>query len=64
MTEKKTQRFESEVLGLPPLKMILVHAKDEDQPTENNPLLAEKSEGSTDKEQAVRRLIEHLNKKS
>jgi hypothetical protein len=64
MTEKKTQRFESEVLGLPPLKMVLIHAKDEAQPVTNDPLLPEKSEGSTDKEQAVRRLIEHLNKKS
>lgn len=64
MTEKKMQRFESETLGLPPLRMVLVHAKEEGQLKENDPLPVDENKGPIDKEQAVRKLIEHLNKKS
>lgn len=67
MTEKKTQRFESEMPGLPPLKMVLVHHQQNREAGNEEAQLNEESEvqaGPINKEVAVRKLIEHLNKKS
>ncbi len=45
-------------LGVPPLKMVLVHAQNEAQNAAA--LLADKSKERFDKERAVRKIIEHL----
>ena len=63
MTEPKRRVYESAALGLPPLKMVLVHARNEAQnaaahsaPAKPDPV----EESLTDKEQIVRRIIERL----
>ena len=39
MDEPKTRIYEATVLGLPPLKMVLVHARNEAQNAANRPVL-------------------------
>ncbi|MGE5072925.1 MAG: hypothetical protein ACM3MF_05810 [Anaerolineae bacterium] len=65
MAEPKKRIYESATLGVPPLKMVLVHARNEaqnaarrkpevpaeSQPTETAPL---------DQQQAIKRLIQRL----
>ncbi len=66
MTNPKTRIYESTALGLPPLKMVLVHARNEAQNAALRPALKpaepapEKDEAPLDKERAVRRIIERL----
>ena len=65
MDEPKTRIYEATVLGLPPLKMVLVHARNEAQNAANRPVLQlaaapEAEETPGDKEQAIRRIIEAL----
>ncbi len=66
MAEPKKRVFESSTLGLPPLKMVLVHARNEAQNSASRPALKvvqldlEDEEAPVDKEKAVRRLIERL----
>lgn len=66
MADPKTQIYESSTLGLPPLKMVLVHARNEAQNAAMRPSLrlAEagqaEDEAPVDKERAVRRIIEML----
>ena len=59
--QDETRRFESETLGLPPLKMILVHA---DTERRNRPAkktsVPRKSQKDLDNLKAVIKLIDHL----
>ncbi len=65
IAEPEKRIYASTTLGLPPLKMVLVHARNEAQNAANRPTLklvpAEPAEEAPlDKERAVRRLIEAL----
>ncbi len=65
MAEPQKRIYASTTLGLPPLKMVLVHARNEAQNAANRPTLQivpapESEEAPVDKEQAIRRLIEAL----
>ena len=65
MSEPTNRMYASTTLGLPPLRMVLVHARNEAQNAANRPTLKEgaaRVEGETplDKEKAIRRLIEAL----
>ncbi len=67
MPESKKHVYESSTLGVPALKMVLVHARNEAQNTTLSPKLAAALASSeaapetpADKEKAVRRLIRHL----
>ncbi len=66
MADPKTRIYQSTALGLPPLKMVLVHARNEAQnaaarpahkPVEPPPA---EEEAPVDREKAIRKLIEHL----
>ncbi len=63
MSEPKRRVYESAAMGLPALKMVLVHARNDAQnaavhaaPAEPDPA----EESQADKEQIVRRIIERL----
>lgn len=62
-TREQTLQTRTDVIALPPLKMVLVHAKDD---LEN--ALAEETQPVKPQEpvepQTVKKLIEHLEKKS
>ncbi len=63
MSEPKRHVYESTTLGLPPLKMVLVHARNEAQNAaiHASPVQPEPSQESlAEKEQIVRRIIERL----
>ncbi len=66
MAEPKKRVYGSTTVGLPPLKMVLVHARNEAQNAASRPAHqvfqpeAEAEEAPLDKEQAVRRLIQRL----
>ncbi len=66
MAEPKTHVYESTTLGLPPLKMVLVHARNTAQNTAARPGSkpaepgTETEQAPLDKERAVRRIIERL----
>ena len=60
MTDKTKQIYESETLGLPPLKMVLVHAWNEAQNEVSNSIFEDKTEEQLEKEKAVRKIIQHL----
>jgi hypothetical protein len=60
--EKRT--YSAETLGLPPLKMVLVHSDREEQAeAPGSGQAPHKSKRQLEKEAAVLRLIEHLNRK-
>jgi hypothetical protein len=64
--QKKKHTYQSATLGLPPLTMVLVHARNEAQNAGTPPVQslvpppAAEDEQPLDKEQAVRRIIRHL----
>ncbi len=67
MTEEERRVYQSTTLGMPALKMVLVHARNEAQnasaPGLAAPLQAlpsDENEAPLDKEQAVRKIIELL----
>ena len=65
MSEPTNRMYASTTLGLPPLRMVLVHARNEAQNAANRPTLKEgaaraEEETPLDKEKAIRRLIEAL----
>ncbi len=65
MTDDKKRTYQSTTLGVPPLKMVLVHARNEAQNSalhqaESSTQPASAEEAPLDKEQAVRRIIQHL----
>ena len=60
MSEEKKQTYQSVILGLPEIKMVLVHAGNNAQNAEADPVFVDKNKARLDKEQAVRKIIEHL----
>jgi hypothetical protein len=60
MTDKTRRIYESETLGLPPLKMVLVHAGNEAQNAISNSVFEDKTEEQLEKELAIRKIIQHL----
>ncbi len=65
MADDKKRIYESSSMGMPALKMVLVHARNEAQNAALHPLAAapepaHDEEPPLDKEQAVRRIIQHL----
>ncbi len=65
MADDKRRIYQSATLGVPALKMVLVHARNEVQNaaarTAETPAQASPAEETPlDKEQVVRRIIEHL----
>ncbi len=63
MSEPKRRVYETTTLGLPPLKMVLVHARNDAQNAAVHaaPAQAEPPQESiAEKEQIVRRIIERL----
>ena len=60
MEEKTKKIYESDTLGLPPLKMVLVHAGNEAQNAVSNLIFEDKTEEELEKEKAVRKIIQHL----
>jgi hypothetical protein len=60
MTEEKKQIYQSTIMGLPELKMVLVHASNEAQNAVSNSVFANKTEEQLETEHAVRKIIEHL----
>jgi hypothetical protein len=63
--DKKKRTYQSTALGVPPLKMVLVHARNEAQnaatlPAAVFPPTPAEDEQPLDKEQAVRKIIRHL----
>jgi len=60
--EEKKHKYQSDTLGLPPLKMVLVHAENERQnATARTILESPKAKEKRKKQQAIRKLIRHLN---
>ena len=60
MSEEKKQTYQSVTLGLPELKMVLVHAGNDAQNAVADPVFIDKAKEQRDKKQAVRKIIEHL----
>lgn len=60
MSEEKKQTYQSVTLGLPELKMVLVHAGNDAQNAVADPVFIDKRKEQLDKKQAVRKIIEHL----
>jgi hypothetical protein len=66
MAEPKKRIYQSTTLGLPPLKMVLVHARNEAQNAaalharEAHVEASAPDEAPLDKERAIRKIIEHL----
>ncbi len=65
MAEDKKRTYQSATLGVPALKMVLVHARNEAQNAALRPVASPAEAASAEqtlleKEQAVRRIIEHL----
>ena len=60
MTDNMKQTYQSVTLGLPALKMVLVHAGNDAQNAAADPVFVDKTKEQLDKKQAVRKIIEHL----
>ena len=60
MSEEKKQTYQSVTLGLPELKMVLVHAGNDAQNAVADPVFVDQTKEQLDKKQAVRKIIEHL----
>ena len=60
MNEEKKKTYQSVILGLPELKMVLVNAGNDAQNAVANTIYAGKTKEQLEKEKAVRKIIEHL----
>ncbi|MGA7194109.1 MAG: hypothetical protein WBW94_10795 [Anaerolineales bacterium] len=62
MDDKKKRMYQSTTLGVPPLKMILVHA-DNDRQNASAQIILESPEAKDkrEKQKAITKLIKHLN---
>ena len=61
--KKKIKRmYQVEMLGLPPLKMVLVHAENDRANAALKPMSKTKSMRTRSQEEAVMKIIEHLKK--
>lgn len=64
MSEEEKRTFQSVTLGLPLLKMVLVHAENDRQNETTETILEPlETREQRKKEKAVRKIIEHLNAK-
>lgn len=62
MSDEEKRTFQSATLGLPPLKMVLVHAENERQNEAAQTILEEPEIIEKRKAQkAIKKLIQHLN---
>ncbi len=62
MDEKKKRTYQSTTLGLPPLKMVLVHADNERQNEAAQTILeSPEAKEKREKQKAIVKLIKHLN---
>lgn len=59
--KKKTDQEQTEVIALPPLKMVLVYAKEERENSKTRPVAKKNAEEEV-KPQTLRKLIKHLEK--
>jgi hypothetical protein len=60
MDEEKKHTYQSVTVGMPEIKMVLVHAGNDAQNAVANSIFVNKTKEQLDKEQAVRKIIEHL----
>lgn len=60
MNEEKKQIYQSETQGLPEIKMVLVHSRNDAQNAVSNTIFEDKTKEQLDTEQAVRKIIQHL----
>jgi hypothetical protein len=60
MSDEKKRTYESTTMGLPELKMVLVHAGNDAQNAVANSVFVNKTPEDLEKEHAVRKIIEHL----
>ena len=65
MSDEEKRTYQSVALGLPPLKMVLVHTENERQ-NESAQTILEASDviEKRKKQKAITKLIEHLNEES
>jgi hypothetical protein len=62
MDERKKHTYQSDTLGLPPLKMVLVHAENERKnETAQTILESPEAKEKRERQRAIRKLIKHLN---
>jgi hypothetical protein len=62
VTEKKKRTYQSDTLGLPPLRMVLVHAENDRKNAAIKPTQKTKTITPRSEQEAVLRIIEHLKK--
>ncbi len=64
MADKEKKTYQSETLGLPPLKMVLVQAENDRQNEKAQTILESPDViDKRKKQKAIAKLIEHLNEK-
>jgi len=64
MSEEEKRMFQSVTPGLPPLKMVLIHAENDRQNETTETILEPlETKEQRKKEKAVRKIIEYLNAK-
>ena len=62
MAEKEKRTYSADTLGLPPLKMVLVHAENERQNESARTILeSPEAKAKREKHKAIVKLIQHLN---
>jgi hypothetical protein len=62
MDDKKKRTYQSTTLGVPPLKMILVHADNDRQNNAAQTILeSPEAKEKREKQKAITKLIKHLN---
>ena len=60
MTEEEKRTYQSETLGLPPLKMVLVHAENDQRNAALQPAPKPKTVAPYLEQETVLKIIEHL----
>ena len=62
MDDEKKRTYQSTTLGMPPLKMVLVHAKNDRQNRADQTILeSPEAKEKREKHKAIAKLIQHLN---
>ncbi|MCJ7435918.1 MAG: hypothetical protein MUO77_20760 [Anaerolineales bacterium] len=62
MTERKKRTYQSDLLGLPPLRMVFVHAENDRRNAALKPTQKPKAVMLRSEQETVLKLIEHLKK--
>jgi len=65
MLDKKKRKYQTETLGLPPLKMVLVNFDEDstEQEGKRDSTQSKKQKADAERQETIIRLIEHLTKK-